>query len=490
MVSANNLHLLISVLIVCVTQHILQVQASPLHATVISRELANNTQQYDFIIAGGGIAGLTLADRLTENPEGNWWTAAEDIGVTPCEDPNAGNVKGIFWLRLSEDAVTRHRNHARINHYERVIATRPNYHLLPGTTVAKVLFEGTRAAGIELLPTTGGNITAVRASKEVILAAGGLHTPHILQLSGLGPAPLLTSFGIDVVSNLPGVGQNFQDQPTITMSYNFSNNVEPNWNSLLDNATYDAEQFALYNTSHPGPYTITRTLSTNFISLPLRNLTSKFDSIVDPARDISSPGAFLPPDTDPTVVAGYTKQREIMIDQLEKDISVGGLHWGTANTGTLYLFKPFSRGTVNINSTDPLTNPIVDFRAATDPTDLDVAVALVRKARDIMDAPSMRVLGPTELTPFGQDVQTDDEVKEAIRQTLTPSNGHECCTAAMMPRELGGVVDDQLKIYGVEGLRVADISFWPMPLNGAPSATVYATAELLADMIKDEHELQ
>lgn len=70
MVSAKILHLLISVLIVCVTQHILQVQASPLHATVISRELANNTQQYDFIIAGGGIAGLTLADRLTENPEG------------------------------------------------------------------------------------------------------------------------------------------------------------------------------------------------------------------------------------------------------------------------------------------------------------------------------------------------------------------------------------------------------------------------------------
>lgn len=258
-----------------------------------------------------------------------------------------------------------------------------------------------------------------------------------------------------------------------------SNNVEPNWNSLLQNATYDAEQFALYNASHQGPYTITRTLSTNFISLPLQNLTSNFAKIIDAARSISNPTAFLPPDTDSSVAAGYARQREIMLDQLEGGLSTGGLHWGTADTGTLYLFKPFSRGTVNINSTDPLANPLVDFRAATDPADLDVAVALVRKARDIMDAPSMRVLGPAEVAPFGPGVQTDEEIREAVRQTFNPSNGHECCTAAMMPKELGGVVDDHLKVYGIEGLRVADISFWPMPLNGAPSATAYASAEMV-----------
>lgn len=256
-----------------------------------------------------------------------------------------------------------------------------------------------------------------------------------------------------------------------------TNNVEPNWNTLLQNATYDAEQFALYNSSRRGPYTITRTLSTNFISLPLQNLTSKAADIIETARSLNDEGSFLPPDTDPAVIAGYTRQREIVLDQLDNEVSIGGLHWGTANTGTLYLFKPFSRGTVTINSTDPLANPLVDFRAATDPTDLDVAVALVRKARDIMNMPSMRVLGPNEVAPFGPAVQTDDEIKEAVRQTFNPSNGHECCTAAMMPKDLGGVVNDQLRVYGVDGLRVADTSFWPMPLNGAPSATVYASAE-------------
>lgn len=264
---------------------------------------------------------------------------------------------------------------------------------------------------------------------------------------------------------------------TNTNNSTVTNNVEPNWNTLLGNATYDAEQFALYNNSRQGPYTITRTLSTNFISLPLQELTPRSADILGDARNISNPGFFLPPDTDPSVVAGYKRQREIMLEQLSSDVSVGGLHWGTANTGTLYLFKPFSRGTVNINSTDPLTNPLVDFRAATDPKDLDVAVALVQKAREIMDAPSMRVLGPNEVAPFGQEVQSDEEIKEAIRQTFNPSNGHACCTAAMAPRELGGVVDDQLRVYGTSGLRVVDISFWPMPLNGAPSATVYASAE-------------
>lgn len=86
--------------------------------------------------------------------------------------------------------------------------------------MAKVLFKGNKTTGIELLPTVGGNSTTISASKEVILAAGGLHTPQILQLSGIGPESLLNSFGIGVVSSLPGVGQNFQDQPTITMSYN------------------------------------------------------------------------------------------------------------------------------------------------------------------------------------------------------------------------------------------------------------------------------
>lgn len=141
-------------------------------------------------------------------------------GITPANDPNDGSSKGVFWLPIVEDARTRTRSYARINHYQRVIASRPNYHLLADTTVGKVLFRGRTAIGVEYLPTAGGNTTTVYASKEVLLAAGALHTPQILQLSGVGPSGLLSSLGITVVSNLPGVGQNFQDQPTIPVNYN------------------------------------------------------------------------------------------------------------------------------------------------------------------------------------------------------------------------------------------------------------------------------
>lgn len=149
----------------------------------------------------------------------NWWTAAEYTGITPSPDPNAGSATGVFALRMSEDAQLRHRNDARINHYNRVIATRPNYHLVVNTTVAKVLLDGTKAVGIEYLPSDGGNTTIVHASKEVILAAGALHTPQLLQLSGIGPESLLADLNITVVSDLPGVGQNFQDQPVIDVPY-------------------------------------------------------------------------------------------------------------------------------------------------------------------------------------------------------------------------------------------------------------------------------
>lgn len=111
------------------------------------------------------------------------------------------------------------RSHARRNHYDRV-SSRANYHILPSHLVSKILFRGKQAIGVSYIPTSGGNTTIhVYASKEVILAAGGLGTPKILQLSGIGPRKLLNELGIPVISDLPGVGQNLQDQPTLTIPY-------------------------------------------------------------------------------------------------------------------------------------------------------------------------------------------------------------------------------------------------------------------------------
>jgi choline dehydrogenase len=157
---------------------------------------------------------------LYVNSLGNWWQAALDAGISVASDPNSGSNTGVFFFPTLLDPVSGTRSYAKINHYDRVKNTRPNYHLLPDYTVGKVLINGTRAVGVEYLPSSGGSVLQVNASREVLLAAGGVHTPQILQLSGIGSKSQLETLGIQVISNLPGVGQNLQDHATLTISYN------------------------------------------------------------------------------------------------------------------------------------------------------------------------------------------------------------------------------------------------------------------------------
>jgi choline dehydrogenase-like flavoprotein len=191
-----------------------------------------------------------------------------------------------------------------------------------------------------------------------------------------------------------------------------------------------------------------------------------------------NPADSLPAGVDETVLKGYIAQRAALLKQFASDdIGVGTVHWGTANAALVYHLKPLSRGTVTIASTNPLDNPLIDFRTGTDPADVAVYTALFRKNRELFAAPSMQVLGPTEAAPFGAQLTTDEEIYAVMRDLINPSNAHQCCTAAMMPREKGGVVSSEQKVHGVRGLRVADISAWPFQLSGSPMATVYASAE-------------
>ena len=256
-----------------------------------------------------------------------------------------------------------------------------------------------------------------------------------------------------------------------------SANIEPNSGTMLTNATYNAEQRALYDQHRQGAYTIVSTLSTNIGTLSLQKATPSYQQIVAAARARDAADS-LPADVDPTVLAGYQAQRAAMLDQFESaSVGVGTVHWGTADSALVYHLKPLSRGSVKIASTDPRQNPLIDYRTGTDPTDFEVYAALFRKNRELFAATSMQVLGPAEAAPFGAHLTTDEQIVAVMRDHVNPSNAHQCCTAAMLPLELGGVVSSEQKVYGVQGLRVADISFWPMQLSGSPMATMYASAE-------------
>jgi choline dehydrogenase len=218
-----------------------------------------------------------------------------------------------------------------------------------------------------------------------------------------------------------------------------SSNLFPNGGSLDVNETYNAEQLALYQSAHKGAYTLVRGTGNNIVLLPLKNTTISYQSIINLAASQNAT-ALLPAGTHPTVVAGYKVQRKILRQNYASyGTSIGSISWNTGPQTSIYMIKPFSRGTITTVTTDILIDPVLDFGALTDPTDLEVMVALVRKNRQIMAQAPMQALGPTELLP-GDAMLSDEDLKAVLRDNLDPTNAHMCCTTAMLSKSLGGVV--------------------------------------------------
>ena len=150
----------------------------------------------------------------------NFFRGWHSIGVPTPEEPCAGDANGVFWAPSSLDPKDQTRSYARSAHYDQEVQSRPNYHLLTGSAVRKVIFKEKTAVGVEYTNRETSEVRSVEAKQEVIIAAGTVHSPQILQLSGIGSETLLEGLGIETLVDLPGVGQNFQDHPTLYASYN------------------------------------------------------------------------------------------------------------------------------------------------------------------------------------------------------------------------------------------------------------------------------
>ena len=300
--------------------------------------------------------------------------------------------------------------------------------------------------------------------------------------------------------DLPGVGQNFQDQPTLYSSYNcelfygaigpnpdthilankiiapVTSDIVPNADTLLSNMTYADEQLALYYSKRQGSYTICRYSGNAVTFLPLPDVTQGYESIIASAKSYP-PKAFYPPHTDHSIIRGYEVQRNLILDLYgSTGTSVQETAFSSSTVIPLTLIKPLSRGTVHINSTDPLAAPLVDWGALTNPVDLDIMVAIVRKHREFMATEAMMELGPVELAP-GANLTSDNQLRAALKQQMQPTWSHLSSTCSMMKREYGGVVGPDLLVYGVHGLSVVDASIMPLIPATHTSSTVYAVAE-------------
>ncbi|KAI8316991.1 Dehydrogenase xptC [Colletotrichum sp. SAR11_240] len=407
-------------------------------------------------------------------------------GVEFPPDSGAGQP-GVFWFPTLMDPRTVTRSYAGTGHYLSVNATRPNYHLLLDTQARKLVVDDDLTATGVVFPSSNNTLITVNAKKEVILSAGTIHTPHLLQLSGIGPKKVLEAGGIDVRVDLPGVGQNFQDHSSLSaMNITLSKlaSIHPNPSDLVDGNEFKDWAEEVWAANKTGPYSLTFTNLAGW--LPFTVVSGKADELATKLeqQDFAS---LLPADADSTVVAGFAAQMKILATQMRSKNTAFTRMQLVPDHGSQgpVAMQSFSRGTININTTDPWnTEPVIDYRALSNPVEADFFVEAIKFLRRYNFETSLATeYEPVEYAP-GPDVTSDEDLKAYIAGALSPTDYHPVGTSSMLPLELGGVVDQTLRVYGVKNLRVVDASVMPMVPSANTCQPTYALAEKAAEIIK------
>jgi choline dehydrogenase len=410
--------------------------------------------------------------------------AWQELGINAREECAGGDKDGLCWMPISEHPITSRRSHSGLGHYTAVMP-RSNYHLLVKHQVTRIIYPRGIESGqpvVEIRSLDDGRNTNVSANAEVIISAGAFQTPAILQRSGIGSRSLLKDADIPVLLELSGVGANLQDHsgPALEWMYTKPGNFSP-LPSDMRKPTFAANAAAGFNeTPARGPYTLAMGNSGIYLSLP--NMTVDYMAIVESIRAIATNGSahtYLPTeyDNDLTLIAGYNRQLSVLADFYANPKAPSiEVPWSTGSSFRAIMLHPLSRGTVRLNLTNHLAQPVLDYRTASNPVDLDIHLAHLKYLRRTFDTPTMRQYGAVEIDP-GVAKQDDSELREYIKDSMTFSFLHPCCTAAMLPKELGGVVGPDLKVHGIKGLRVVDISVLPFLVSSHTSSTGYALGE-------------
>ncbi|KAI5250271.1 hypothetical protein E4T43_00215 [Aureobasidium subglaciale] len=332
----------------------------------------------------------------------------------------------------------------------------------PVTSVGKPV----RANGVEFSSAADVPRKNVTATREIIIAAGALHTPQLLKLSGLGPSDELQPLQIPVLVDLPGVGMNLQDhalvgKPTSLTSVQIANN-----HTLMS-------QFgAMYQANRTGPWTAGPPDGNAFPALSF--LSNRSLSIITKAQTQKA-SDFLPSDVHQTVLTGFDAQRGLLVNALQDPkravYELLNFNYGAFSNVNM---RPFSRGTVKLKSSRPFDPPIIDPRYGSNPVDLDVLLASIVYNRQVLGTTSMKLLEPLQVNPRLN--ATDQEIMDFIKGNIQ-TEFHPSGTCAMLPLDLGGVVDPDLLVYGTQNLRIVDASIMPLIPASHLQAVVYGIAE-------------
>ncbi|BEJ14658.1 hypothetical protein CspHIS471_0404250 [Cutaneotrichosporon sp. HIS471] len=384
-------------------------------------------------------------------------------GVQNISDSAGGVAAGVGWSANSLDGDNRRSSSAAA--YWTPIEGRTNIAILVGYMATKIETEGSstiHAKGVSYSG-PGGNGT-VYAREEVILAAGAIMSPHLLQISGIGPAADLEAAGIASVLDLPGVGRNLQEQTMNTIAwpraegYNVTG-AGPSNMIAYPNAT------ALFGNS-----------STIFQDGVTANLSIFAEAAFKNGGAVSAEGALSTLQIQADVIKRGAAIVELFLD--------GG--WPNGGLGiNMWTLLPFSRGRVVSSAGAALPRIEPNFFSAE--ADMQMQAAGVRLARRAFGTQPLRALVRNETMP-GPEVSDADEALIPWIKYNFGTVSHPLGTCAMMRREWGGVVDANLTVYGTSNLRVVDASVLPMQISAHLSATLYGVAENAADIIKEAYE--
>jgi choline dehydrogenase-like flavoprotein len=333
------------------------------------------------------------------------------------------------------------------------------------------------------------NGTVITACREVIISAGTLKSPPLLELSGIGNTSLLEEAGIEALIDLPGVGENLQDHPRIQAAYQRKDNYT-SFGRLKYDKDYAAKQKQLYDANQLSAYDYAASAYSyqNWTSIVgkareaelvgiAKSVAADYNSVVDDKK--------LQWLTDSTLSASVAETEFLLSDGysgLKGYPKTGDPLYGKGFT-TIFaaLMHPLARGHVHINTTDIAADPVYNPAFASNEYDLKALVELSKYIRRIATTAPFPGIWVDEYEP-GLDVDTDEEWEDFVKSNVNTFY-HPVGTCAMLPRKDGGVVDSVLKVYGTRNLRVVDATVIPVLVSAHPQTGICGIAERAAMLI-------
>jgi len=383
---------------------------------------------------------LNVADPVSPNPMTRRFVAAAvEAGLPHNPDFNGSQQEGAGIYQVTQKDG---RRMSAARAYLRPALRRRNLTVITGSMVGRIRIERGRAVGVDYL--LGGQRKSAMAERDVIVSAGAINAPKLLMLSGVGPADALRKLDIPVEADLPGVGKNLQDHLDINI---IARVREP--------VTYDHKDRGLPALWHGLRFLVTQ-------SGPATSNVAEGGGFTFSDRRIDAPDIqfhFLP----------------AMVIEHGHVIAPG--HGITLHTNCL---RPESRGEVRLTSADPMAKPIVDPNYLSEEADLRVLLAALKRGREILNAPSFRSAIDVETHP-GPNARSDDDLIGFIRGAAE-TDYHPAGTCRM-GIDGDAVVDPQLRVHGVEGLRVCDSSIMPTLVSGNTNAPSIMIGEKGSDLI-------